>query len=175
MSDYDPNRLRWGDITNLNFALGAGMSGQTIQLVNTRAHGLPETWKIFLYAKLAPQVVAAGDNVACLFKVTLGVGGAPVTFGYGIDFTTAAPSQTQYLQANNLSEMWTFLEVPARDLQINCTVLVNLVTAPASLVLGAWAAPLVPAALALPGQAPPERGPHTWMGPGFHPEPLHYK
>lgn len=179
MSDLDPNRLRWGDIFNINF-VGSGTENptpQTQQIVNARASGLPESWSIFLYTDIS-AMPPGGTSFTTTFNITIGMGATTVTFPFAFFFGPAITTDPVFSPygVNSGTVLFGFQELvrPAKDIQINAVVSRVGIVSPTNVRVGAWVAPLVPAPLAQPGEAP-ARHPHGWMGPGFHPEPLYYK
>lgn len=183
MSDFDPNRLRWGDIISLSLPNTPVTNPQTIQIVNARASGLPETWSVFLFTSLLEGTGA--NSVSVDYQITLGVGAGTVTFDYAMNFQAATPvpvitpwsitATGSFSLATPANTIYTMpsLVIPAKDIQIKATVNAFIATA-LHLQIGAWVAPRVPAPVADPGESPPRRE-HPWMSPGFHPEALRYK
>jgi hypothetical protein len=181
MSDFDPNRLRWGDLFTGVFPAAAGNqftetpTAVPYQIVNARSPGLPESWTIFLFTSI-DRFPLGGTNIIVTFNVVIGVGASPVTFQYAFGFgpglnaggVTTNPYETDSGTGGPLFG-WKELVVPARDLQINARVTGTGLIIPTNTQVGAWAAPRVPAV------APAHPSEHQWMGSGFHPEGLHYK
>ena len=180
MSDFDPNRLRWGDLFPKLFIGTASENPAPVtqQIVNARASGLPESWTVFLYTDL-DALPPPGAAYTVTFNITLGTGAATITFPFSFFFGLAGPASPTFSPYGVLSGTVLFgfqqLTLPAKDIQINAVIARVGNDGPRNFRVGAWVAPLVPAPLALPGKDPPEGRPHQWMGPGFHPEGLHYK
>jgi hypothetical protein len=180
-SDHDPNRLRWGD--RFSLFIPNSLTVPTLQIVNARTVDLPATWTILLYADIA-QGSLDGNLVECFFKITLGVGAATTDLYYTLIFDTNnvtpvitpwsidASGQVSPIADDSTNSIYTMQcpRIPARDIQIQCTVLSFLEVFPINMNVGAWVAPLVP--------APPRDVPqptHPWMPEGFHPEHLKYR
>jgi hypothetical protein len=179
MSDFDPNRLRWGDLFSKLFAgtISENPAPVTQQIVNARASGLPESWTIFLYTDL-DAMPPGGVSYTVTFNITLGTGAATITFPFQFFFGPAGPASPTFSPYGVLSGTVLFgfqqLTLPAKDIQVNAVIARSGLDGPRNFRVGAWVAPLVPAPLALPGQEPSHRE-HQWMGDGFHPEALRYK
>lgn len=190
--------VRWGDQQTLTVQPGSAVM-TTGQLVRVNRH-FPETWTISLFAALLDT---GGTNLwdnAVSFNVTYGVGSSLVSFGqanpfgsssglpgYLLNFAGAVvvtPVVEDYLSITSpYRVIQKLVELPVKDLQIQATVInLDRTHGPIVMQVGAFAAPRV--LQPSPMQAPPpfddgsggDGGQTTqWMGPGFSPEPTHYK
>lgn len=190
MPFVDPNRLRWGDIFPV--VIPGTISEQpnpiTQQIVNARAPNLPETWTFFLYCNV-DRLPVGGVLVAFVYNLTIGVGAAAVTFTFtfnfgpaivGIDTTSnpyAISSGTQAGGAAPILFGYKELELPAKDIQVNCQLFRFGLDGDFHCQVGAWVAPRVSS----PNEQP-ERSAHTeesgqprWMPRGFEDGELRYK
>jgi hypothetical protein len=178
MSDFDPNRLRWGDLFSRTFAgtISENPAPLTQQIVNARASGLPESWTVFLYTDL-DAMPPGGVSYVVQYNITLGTGAATITFPFQFFFGPAGPASPTFspygVQSSTVLFGFQQLTLPAKDLQINATITRSGLDGVRNFRVGAWASPLVPAPLTVPGHAPPVHS--EWMPPGFHPEALRYK
>jgi len=183
MTHEDPNRLRWGDIFPVVIpgVVSENPAPVSQQIVNARAHDLPETWTIFLYCAI-DHMPPGGVSVSIVYGITIGVGASTVTFPFTFFFGPAIvgnPTFSPYeIDSGTVKFGFTTLFLPARDIQINAQLSRSGQDTNQPCLVGAWVAPRV-SFPAQPGAV--ERPPHTgeglprWMPPGFEDGELRYR
>jgi hypothetical protein len=138
--------VRWGSAAHitLDTAVAAPSAAPPNQLVKaTLPH--PQCWDVFLFVNLVSGVPAAGV-ITLSYAITLGNGIGQNTFHFGFVWNAviAVPVIGFASIASSLQEMWTSLDVPAKDIQIGATL--SEIGVPAAIIeldVGAYVAPRV--------------------------------
>jgi hypothetical protein len=163
--------LRWGDTDHrpINKTGPAEVVAfQSRQLVNAHWRW-PLTWCVV--TSIQPQM-AAGEAGTFTVSIAFNVGLGQANSGFAIPFALTAAG----LYAPVFDQRF----IPAQDLQINAFIVgTSTIAAQENIQISVWVAPMTePHAmthiLERMGGDPP-RGEHSWMGPGFTPEPLEYR
>jgi hypothetical protein len=165
--------VRWGDRKTFSLIASDANVPQSTQLLKVH-RPVPETWTVTLYAFLEAQPATGPTfDVTCFFDLIIGSGSAIINLMPQIRMQAAAAGvvQTYNSLLTPLAVGFLTFELPAGDIQVQCTSAINN---GGSLVQGVDVA-----ALAAPRFIPPNGSQvhreHPWMPPGFHPEQLRYR
>lgn len=160
--------VRWGDRQSVFAPVTELNAPKTIQLVKVHRH-VPETWTVTLYAFIhdTPAVGPVFD-VTVSFDFFVGSGSTQINLLPTIRMHAAAAAVVQDYNSLITTRPVGFLtfELPANDIQIICTNVVNNSAPDANVDVAALAAPR----FSHPNHE--QRAPHTSMPEGFYPEML---
>lgn len=169
--------VRWGDQQNVLGPVTEINPPKTIQLVKVHRN-VPETWTIELYAFIhdTPAVGPAFD-VTVSWDFYVGAGSTQVNLFPTIRMQAAAAAVVQDYSSLVTNKPFGYLnfQVPARDIQIICTNVINNASPAVNVQVAAFAAPRFSHPTPGPNGGPPPERPHEWMPEGFNPEPLRYR
>jgi hypothetical protein len=159
--------IRWGDKQGLTLPVTEIVVPKTIQLVKVHRH-VPESWRVVLLFSINVVLPAVYD-VTAAFDLIIGSGSAVVNLLPTIRLQSAAAAIVQDYNSLTTTRTVGFLtfDIPANDIQVQCTNAFNNAGTVANVEVGALAGPR----FTPHDQNAPNPG-HVHMPEGFYPEPL---
>lgn len=160
--------VRWGDRQTIFAPVTELNAPKTIQLVKVHRH-VPETWTLTLFA-FVRDTAAVGPtfDITVSFDLFVGSGSTQINLLPTIRMQSGAAAIVQDYNSLVTTKPvgFLFFQVPANDIQIIVTNVVNNASPAVSVDVAALAAPR----FSHPNHE--QRAPHTSMPEGFYPEML---